>query len=73
MRKVNKSFQSFDWPATMTQWDQKNFEVTFKVLHPYKRFMRKFYQNCLHVIGVPTSGPLRRFVFDHGLHHAAVL
>ena len=52
MRKVNKSFQSFDWPATMTQWDQKNFEVTFKVLHPYKRFMRKFYQNCLHVIGV---------------------
>ena len=52
MRKVNKSFQSFDWPATMTQWDQKFFEVTFKVLHPYKRFMRKFYQNCLHVIGV---------------------
>ena len=35
MRKVNKSFQSFDWPATIAQWGQSLFEVAVEILHPY--------------------------------------
>ena len=65
MRKVNKSFQSFDWPATMTQWNQKLFEVAFKVLHPYKRFVRNFYQNCFHV----QVNFFQKHLFLHQLTH----